>query len=144
MRTVAHILKAKGNLIYSTAPESTVYDALRLMAEKDVGALLVMNGDSVGGIFSERDYARKVILKGKTSKDTLVREIMSEKVLYVTPEQSLEECMAIMTEKHIRHFPVMDGGKPAGFISIGDVVKGVISQQQFVIEQLQKYITGAR
>jgi CBS domain-containing protein len=144
MKTVAHILKTKGQHIYSIAPESTVYDALKLMAEKDVGALVVLKGDAVVGVFSERDYARKIILKGKTSKETLVKEIMSEKVLYVTSDQTLEECMAIMTEKHIRHFPVMDGDKLLGFISIGDVVKGVISHQQFVIDQLQKYITGAR
>lgn len=112
------------------------------MAEKEIGALLVIEDGELIGIISERDYARKVILKGKTSVDTPVREIMTSKVIYVLAEQSIEDCMALMTEKHIRHLPVYTGDQLVGVISIGDVVKAVISQQEFVIEQLEKYITG--
>jgi CBS domain-containing protein len=144
MKTVEHILKTKGREIWSTSPDATVYDALKLMSEKDVGALLVMDRNRVVGVFSERDYARKIILKGKTSKETLVKEIMAEKVLYVTPSQTIEECMALMTEKHIRHIPVLDEGELAGVVSIGDVVKGIISHHEFMIDQLQRYITGMR
>ena len=115
-------------------------DALRLMAEKEVGALVVLENERLAGIFSERDYARKVILHGKSSKDTPVREIMTAKVVYVRPEQSVEECMALMTDKRIRHLPVLQDQRVIGVISIGDVVKEVISEQRFVIEQLEQYI----
>lgn len=144
MKTVAQILKSKGSRTWSVTPETSVFDALKLMAEKNVGALIVLDNQRVAGIFSERDYARKIILLGKTSKETPVRDVMSEKVLFVTPDRTLDECMAIMTEKHIRHIPVLEGDSLAGVISIGDVVKGVISQQRFEIDQLHKYITGER
>jgi len=115
------------------------------MAEKDVGALLVLdNAGQLAGILSERDYARKIVLKGKTSRETPVREIMTEKVVWVRPDQTIEECMALMTNKHIRHLPVMEEGRLLGVISIGDVVKDIISEQEFVIAQLENYITGKR
>lgn len=144
MVTLSQLLQDKGREIWSVSPDTTVFDALKLMAEKNVGALLVLDGKKLVGIFSERDYARKVILKGKTSKETYVKEIMTEEVLYVRPNQSIEECMALMTNKRIRHLPVMEGDQLVGMISIGDVVKAVISEQEFVIKQLENYITGAR
>ena len=140
MKTVKEILEAKSHRLLSISPESSVLDALKLMAEKDVGALVVLDGDHLAGIFSERDYARKVILQGKSSKDTLVREIMTHKVVCVRPDQSVEECMALMTDKRIRHLPVLEDRRVTGVISIGDVVKEVISEQRFVIEQLEHYI----
>jgi len=144
MITISHLLQDKGQAVWSVSPDTTVFDALKLMAEKNVGALLVLDKDKLVGIFSERDYARKVILKGKSSKETPVKEIMSEEVLYVRPNQSIEECMALMTNKRIRHLPVMEGNQLLGIISIGDVVKAVISEQEFVIHQLENYITGTR
>ena len=144
MYTVRQILQSKGHQVWSVSPEASVYEALQLMAEKDVGALVVMEGDRLVGIFSERDYARKVILHGKTSRETHVREIMTARVAVVGPEQSTDECMALMTAKHIRHLPVMEGERLIGLISIGDVVKAVISNQEFVISQLENYITGGR
>ena len=145
MKTVKELLRNKGYQVYSIGPDATVYEALTLMAEKDVGALLVL--DSAGqlvGVLSERDYARKIVLKGKTSRETPVREIMTEKVVWVRPDQTIEECMALMTNKHIRHLPVMEEGRLLGVISIGDVVKDIISEQEFVIAQLENYITGKR
>lgn len=142
MKTVTQLLRAKGHEILSVSPEVPVFEALQMMADKNVGALLVVEGGSLVGIFSERDYARKVILKGKTSKETPVREIMSSHVLYVRPHQTIEDCMALMTDKRVRHLPVLDDEKLVGVISIGDVVKAVIAEQEFVIEQLQNYITG--
>ena len=143
MKTVRLLLRSKGNDVLSVAPATTVFEALRLMAEKNVGAVLVLEGERLVGIFSERDYARKVILKGKSSKETLVREIMSSHVLYVRPEQTTEDCMALMTGKRVRHLPVLDEEqRVVGVISIGDVVKDIISEQEFMIEQLQNYITG--
>lgn len=141
MTTINHLLETKGHDIWSISPDASVYEALKVMAEKEIGALLVIADGELIGIISERDYARKVILKGKTSVDTPVREIMTSKVIYVLAEQSIEDCMALMTEKHIRHLPVYTGDQLVGVISIGDVVKAVISQQEFVIEQLEKYIT---
>jgi CBS domain-containing protein len=140
MRSVADLLHAKGNQVWAVAPDQTVLDALRLMAEKEVGALLVTSGDEVVGIVSERDYARKIILKGKSSETTPVREVMSSEVTAVSPKQSVEECMAVMTEKRIRHLPVLEGGKLVGIVSIGDLVKAVIEEQQFTIRQLEHYI----
>ncbi len=144
MKTVKEVLHSKGHNIWSVSPDTSVYNALSLMAEKNVGALLVLEGGNLVGVFSERDYARKLILKGKSSKDTPVRETMTEKVVYVRPEQSLRDCMAIMTEKRIRHLPVLEEGRLIGVISIGDVVKAIISEQEYIIGQLENYITGSR
>lgn len=142
MKTVREILLAKGGQIYSVQPDTVVFEALKLMAEKGIGALLVMDetGNAVG-VMSERDYARKVILVGKSSKETLVKEIMSSQVIYVEPERSPEECMALMINKRIRHLPVVRDTKLIGFISIGDVVKAVIDEKEFTIDQLVHYIT---
>jgi CBS domain-containing protein len=140
--TVRDLLRVKGTTVWTIAPDATVYDALALMAEKDIGALLVMAGDALVGILSERDYARKVVLRGRTSRETPVREIMTDRVLCVRPEQTIEECMALMTNKRIRHLPVLEDDRVRGLISIGDVVKSIISEQEFVIEQLEKYIRG--
>jgi len=144
MITLRQLLQSKGGGIWSITSISTVFDALRTMAEKNVGALLVIDEGKLVGILSERDYARKIALKGKSSKDTLVKEIMTEKVVYVRPDESIEECMALMTEKHFRHLPVIDNGSLIGVISIGDVVRTVISEQKFIIAQLENYISGGR
>jgi len=144
MVTVRQILKNKGSQAWSTEPQATVYAALQLMAEKDIGALLVLADGKLVGIFSERDYARKVILHGKTSAETQLSEIMTPGVVTVRPEQTIGECMALMTEKRLRHLPVVEGDQVVGVISIGDVVKAIISDQQFVIKQLESYITGER
>jgi CBS domain-containing protein len=144
MHTVRQCLKTKGDAIWSIRPAASVYDALQLMADKDIGALLVLEGEQVVGIFSERDYARKVILHGKTSRETLVRDIMTSQVIFVNIDQSIEDCMGLMTNKRIRHLPVLDGEKLVGVISIGDVVKEIIAEQEFVITQLGNYITGKR
>ncbi len=142
MKPITHLLAEKGNGFWSVAPNATVFQALEMMAAKNVGALLVMEGERLAGIFSERDYARKVVLEGRTSKDTLVKDIMSAKVVCVTPTQTVEDCMALMTDKRIRHLPVIDGDEVLGIISVGDVVKAVISEQTFTISQLEHYITG--
>jgi CBS domain-containing protein len=142
MESVGQILDRKGYEIYSVNPDTKVYDALQMMSEKDVGALLVLDEESICGIFSERDYARKVVLLGKSSKDLAVRNIMSSKIYYVNPEQNIEDCMAIMIQKRIRHLPVLRGDKILGVISIGDVVKAVIGEKEFIIDQLVHYITG--
>jgi CBS domain-containing protein len=143
MAIVRDLLKAKsGSDIFSVAPEATVLEALKVMAERNVGAALVMSEDQIEGILSERDIVRKVDLLGKTCAETRVREIMTEKVLYVAPNQPLEECMAIMTEKRIRHLPVMESGQLLGVISIGDVLRDVIHEQKFLISQLEHYISG--
>ena len=144
MMTVRQILKNKGSQVWSTEPQVTVYAALQLMAEKDIGALLVLADGKLVGIFSERDYARKVILHGKSSAETRVSEIMTSDVVTVGPDQTIGECMALMTEKRFRHLPVVEGDQVLGVISIGDVVKAIISNQQFVITQLEGYITGKR
>ena len=130
-------------LVWGVPPEASVLDALRLMAERRVGALLVLEGDKLAGLFSERDYARKVVLMGKASKDTPVRDIMSTKIVCVAPDESTDECMSLMTENRIRHLPVMNNGKLEGIISIGDVVKAVIAEREEVIEHLEHYITGS-
>jgi len=144
MQLVSHLMDAKGHNVWSVTSDTSVYDALKMMAEKNVGALLVLEGGKLVGIFSERDYARKVILKGKASKDTSVSEIMSTEVFYVRPENSVDECMALMTNKRIRHLPVFEGDNLVGMISIGDVVKAIISEKEFTIKQLENYITGGR
>ncbi len=143
MEFVSQLLAAKGHDVWSVTPDSTVLDALQLMADRKIGALLVLEEDNLVGVFSERDYARKVILKGKSSKDTPIRDIMSAKLVCVEPNQSTEECMSLMTEKRVRHLPVMDGEKLVGVISIGDVVKAVIADREEVIEQLEQYINGS-
>lgn len=142
MITVKNILQAKGVRVWSVTPDTSVYDALKLMAEKEVGALVVLDGEKVVGIFSERDYARKVILKGRSSMSTPVKEIMTSKVLYVRPEQPTAECMALMTDKRVRHLPVLDDDHLVGLVSIGDVVKEIISEQKVYIEDLELYIEG--
>jgi len=145
MQTVRDLLRRKGNQVYAIRPDATVYDALVQMAEHNVGALLVL--DEAGrlvGLISERDYARKVALYDRSSRTTLVREIMTEAVHHVRPGQTVEDCMTLMTEHRVRYLPVIEGDKLAGVISIGDVVKAIITEQEFVIEQLQSYISGAR
>jgi CBS domain-containing protein len=140
MKTIRHILKQKGKEIWSAQPTMTVFDALRIMAEKDIGAIPVLDGKGLVGIFSERDYARKVILKGKASRDVLVRDIMSTHLVTVTPDQTNEMGLELMTEKHVRHLPVVQGKKMVGFISIGDLVKSIIEEQNQVIDKLGKHI----
>jgi len=144
MKTVREMLLKKGNKIYSISPDRKIFDALQLMAEKEVGALLVLEGESLVGIFSERDYARKVALEGKSSKECLVREIMSPNVIYVEVDTTTDECMALMVNKKVRHLPVYDKGKLVGVISIGDVVNAIIDEKEFEIDQLVRYITDNR
>ena len=139
--TVRNMLRGKDN-VYSVGPGDTVYDALRLMADKNVGAVLVRSGHKIEGIFSERDYARKVILLGKTSNETLVSEIMTTKVICVEPDWTADQCMALMTDKRVRHLPVVEDERLIGVISIGDVVRSVVDDQQFTINSLQRYITS--
>ena len=143
MTAVADILKSKSdNTVHAIAPGDSVLDALQRMAEKRSGALLVMEGETIVGIVTERDYARKIALLGRTSAATLVRDVMTADVMYVRPTQTSQECMALMTENRLRHLPVVDGARLVGLISIGDLVKDIISEQQFIIEQLEHYITG--
>ena len=142
MKTVKDILKVKGHAVWVIEPDALIYDALKLMAEKKVGALVVMEGTRVIGIISERDYARKVILMGGSSKSMRIKEIMTTRVVYARSEQTIEECMALMTGKHIRHLPVINEGRLVGVVSIGDLVKSIIDEQKFVIEQLERYISG--
>ena len=143
MKTLKQLLADRSRPLAVVTPNDTVYHALSVMAQHDVGALLVLNGEQLVGIFSERDYARKIILHGKSSKETLVCEVMSDRVAYVTPAATLDECMALMTEKRFRHLPVLEeDGNVAGMISIGDLVKETISDQKFLIEQLERYISG--
>lgn len=143
MTTVAEILRSKSNaLVFHVSPSDTVLDALRLMAEQGIGAVVVLEGEKLAGIFTERDYARKVALLGRSSGDTPVSDIMTRAVRYVHSTQTTEECMALMTENRLRHLPVLDDGALVGLVSIGDLVKHVISQQQFVIAQMEQYITG--
>jgi CBS domain-containing protein len=143
MKTLKQMLADKQRPLVVVSPNDSVFHALTLMAQHNVGALMVLNGEQLVGIFSERDYARKVILHGKSSKETLVSEIMSDKVAYVTPATTLDECMALMTEKHFRHLPVLEeDGTVVGIISIGDLVKETISSQQFLIKQLEHYIAS--
>ena len=145
MKTAAQILESKPDrTVYTAEPTASAYEAVRLMADKNVGALVVVERGKVVGIVSERDYARKLLLMARSPKDTLLVDIMSSPVMYVHPHRTSDECMALMTENRLRHLPVMDGDQLIGLISIGDLVKATISEQQFTIEQLEHYITGQR
>jgi IMP dehydrogenase len=144
MTRVAQVLKAKTDqTVYTIAASDSVYNALKLMADKQIGALLVMEGEAIAGIVTERDYARKVVLMDRSSKSTPVRDIMSKAVRFVRPEQTTDECMALMTERRMRHLPVLEHDRLVGMVSIGDLVKNIIAEQQFTIQQLEQYITGA-
>jgi CBS domain-containing protein len=142
MKIVSQLLQSKGHEVWSITPDTTVYEALEQMAEKNIGAVLVIESEQVVGIFSERDYARKVVLHGKSSQETPVSDVMTSRVIAVPPNQSVEKCMALMTEKRIRHLPVLDNDRLVGIISIGDVVKAIISDQEVMINHLEDYITG--
>jgi CBS domain-containing protein len=143
MATVKNILETKSNAIFTITPDTTVYHALELMVEKNVSALLVMEADKLAGIFTERDYARKVVLKGKKSKETQIGEIMTSSLITVSSGSSIDECMELMTGKYIRHLPVVDDGKLAGIISIGDVVRCIIKEQKSIIGHMEQYIAGS-
>lgn len=142
MKTLKRVLADKGNAVYSIGPDAMVFDALTEMADREVGALIVLEDARVIGIFSERDYARKIILKGKSSRETTVREIMTDRVVYANPEMTLDECLAVMTDKRIRHLPIMREDELLGVVSIGDLVKGIIDEQRFRISQLESYVSG--
>jgi CBS domain-containing protein len=143
MKNAADILQSKPNTtVHSVTPSTSMFEAIKLMAEKNIGALLVVEGETIRGIVSERDYARKIILAGKSSRETPVGDVMTAPVMYVGPTASTQECMALMTDRRLRHLPVMENGKLLGMISIGDLVKDIISEQSFMIEQLQHYISG--
>ena len=144
MKTVRDILREKGTQVYATSPDASVYDALQLMADKNIGALIVFEGDRMVGLISERDYARKIVLKNKFSRETAVSEIMSRDVVTVSPNRNLEECMEVITARRVRHLPVVEDDRVLGIISIGDIVKGIIEHKEFVIEQLEYYIKGWR
>jgi len=143
MRSVQDILNSKGSEVWSVKPDDIIFDAIQLMADKNIGALLVMEEDKLIGIVTERDYARKVVLEGKSSREASINEVMTTKVLCVSPQRTINECMALMTEKRIRHLPVVDQKQVVGFLSIGDLVKAVISEQKILIDQLQNYISGS-
>ena len=143
MTTVTQILQSKPDkTVYTIGPAASVFDAVKLMAEKNIGALPVVEGGKIVGVITERDYARKIVLMARSSKETPVREVMTSQVMYVHPRQTSEECMALMTENRVRHLPVMDQGRLIGLVSIGDLVKDVIAEQKFIIEQLEHYIAG--
>lgn len=143
MKIVRDILGRKGYEIYAISPDASVFEALQIMASKEIGALLVMENEKVVGILSERDYARKVVLMGRTSKDAPVRDIMTTRVLYITPERNVDNCMSLMIDKRVRHLPVVENDKVVGLISIGDVVKAIIADKENVIQELEQYITGS-
>ncbi len=142
--TVRQLLQAKGNMVHAISVDATVFEALERMASYDVGALMVMSGNQLVGIFSERDYARKIVLMGRISKDTLVGEVMTDDLITITPDATVADCMNLMTGNRIRHLPVVEDGKLIGVISIGDVVKAIMTQQEFMIAELESYITGSR
>ena len=144
MKTARDLLREKGTQVYSTSPDASVYDALQQMADKNIGALIVFEGDRMVGLISERDYARKIVLKNKFSRETAVAEIMSRDVVTVSPDRNLEECMEVITARRVRHLPVVEDDHLLGIISIGDIVKGIIEHKEFVIEQLEYYIKGWR
>ena len=143
MTTIAQLLNTKGDQIWSVEPKATIFEALEIMSEKEIGALLVMVDGKLTGIFSERDYARKVILKGKSSKETAVGELMTKKVFYIDSQKTINDCMAMMTAKRIRHVPVIEDNQVMGIITIGDVVNQIISEQEVTINHLENYITGS-
>ena len=143
MTTIAQLLNTKGDQIWSVEPKATIFEALEIMSEKEIGALLVMEDGKLTGIFSERDYARKVILKGKSSKETQVGELMTKKVFYIDSQKTINDCMAMMTAKRIRHIPVIDDNQVMGIVTIGDVVNQIISEQEVTINHLENYITGS-
>ena len=143
MTTIAQLLNAKGKQIWAVEPKATIFEALEIMSEKEIGALLVMEDGKLKGIFSERDYARKVILKGKSSKETPVGELMTKKVFYIDPQKTTNDCMAMMTAKRIRHVPVIEDNQVMGIVTIGDVVNQIISEQEVTINHLENYITGS-
>jgi len=140
--TIRHLLEGKGSNVWTIGPDATVLDAVAKMADKDVGSLVVMDGEKLVGIITERHYSRNVVLKGKTSPTTLVGEIMETSVVHVRPEQSVELCMALMTDKRVRHLPVVEGTKVIGIVSIGDLLKHIISKKEFALDQLEHYIQG--
>ena len=140
--TIRQILQTKGADVWSVSPDTSVYEALQIMADRDVGALFVVKEGRLVGIFSERDYARKVALNGKSSKDATVREMMTQQVLFMTPNESVDDCMALMTAKRVRHLPVLENDQLTGIVTIGDVVKSVIAEQKLTIDQLEKYVSG--
>lgn len=144
MTTVQRLLQSKGNAVWSISPDASVFEAVQLMAEKRVGALMVVDRNELVGVISERDYAREIVLKDRVSRDTPVRAIMTHRVLYVRPQQTLEECMALMTDKNLRHLPVLENGRLVGVISMRDVIKDLIAEKEFLIEQLENYITDRR
>jgi CBS domain-containing protein len=141
MPSMSQLLASKGSQVWSISPEATVFAGLTLMADKNIGALLILENDRPVGIMSERDYARKIILEGRSSRDTKIRSIMTTRLVWVSPSDSVEYAMALMTRERVRHLPVMEGNSVLGLVSIGDLVKAMISQQQFTIEQLERYIT---
>jgi CBS domain-containing protein len=143
MNSIGQLLESKGKDIWTIAPNATVFEGLRIMAKRNIGALLVIDKDNLVGIFSERDYARKVILEGKSSKDTAVGELMTKDVYYIDPKNTLQESMAVMTARHIRHMPVLDKDRLVGMVTLGDVVKQIIAEQEFTIRELEKYISGS-
>lgn len=142
METVAQLLEDKGSDVWTIRPDASVFEAIEMMAEKGIGALVVMEGNTIVGLVSERDYARSVVLKGRASRATPIREIMARRVICARPTQSIKECMALMTDKRVRHLPVVDGDRLCGLVSIGDLVKAIIIEQQFIIEQLEHYISS--
>jgi CBS domain-containing protein len=144
MTTVQRLLQHKGHTVWSIPPDASVFEAVQLMADKRVGALMVVERNELVGVISERDYAREIVLKDRASRDTPVSAIMTQRVLYVRPQQTLEECMALMTERHLRHLPVLDNGRLVGVVSMRDVVKDLIAEKEFLIEQLENYITDRR
>jgi len=144
MTIVQRLLENKGNVVWSIAPDASVFEAVQLMADKRVGALMVVEQNELVGVISERDYAREIVLKDRVSRDTPVSAIMTRRVLYVRPDQTLDECMVLMSEKNLRHLPVLDNGRLIGVISMRDVVKDLISEKEFMIAQLENYITDRR
>jgi CBS domain-containing protein len=144
MTTVRHVLDQKGHHVHFIHPDASVFDALKMMAENNIGSLVVLEDGKLVGVITERHYAREIVLKGRTSPGTLVRDIMSTKVIYARPDQSVEECMAVMTARAVRHLPVLEGARLVGIVSIGDMVKSVIDDQKFIIEQLEHFIHGDR